>query len=463
MSASEDSMKDDRRGFLKKAGVTFGVANSALAAARGGKMMQSTRVVGANDKINVGVIGVGGRGSYVSRAFQKFGDDHNGACQIVAVCDVYEKRKRLAAEHFNVKGYLDYREVLARPDIDAVIVATPDHWHARIALDAMDKGKDVYLEKPMCHTNEEMKQLVSTVKETKRVLQVGSQTTSADQWWKARKAIADGMIGQVLMSQGSYHRNSIEGEWNYTIEPEAGPEGKGDNFIDWKMWLGPAQKRAYDADRFFRFRKYWDYSGGIATDLFYHVVSPLNICWGEAQFPTKVMASGGIYVFKDSREVPDTFHLMAEYAKGHSLVLSSSMANSQHIPGLIRGHEGTLIMVEHGMFERTSEFITVKPEVMRHRTQDGTVEKTPIGGAQYASKFGTEDVKIPVDLTTDMMTAHIDNFLDCVRTRQKPHLDVETGAKAQTVINLAVQSYREGRVLYWDEKNWKATTHPVKA
>jgi predicted dehydrogenase len=469
MSANQDSSSKppvDRRDFFKKtgaAGLALGVANSAFAAA-GGKMAQSTRVIGANDKINIGVIGVGGRGYYVASAFQKFGDDNKSACQIVAVCDVYEKRKKKAADKFQATGYLDYREVLARPDVDAVIVATPDHWHARIALDAMDKGKDVYLEKPMCHTNEEIKALVSTVKETKRVLQVGSQTTSADQWWKARKAIADGMIGQMIMSQGSYHRNSIEGEWNYPIDAEAGPDGKGENYIDWKTWLGPATKRPYDGDRFFRFRKYWDYSGGIATDLFYHVVSPLNICWGEAQFPTKVMASGGIFVFnKDGREVPDTFHLMAEYAKGHSLVLSSSMANSQHIPGLIRGHEGTLVMVEHGMFERNTEFITVKPEVNRRRNQDGTFEKTAIGGEQYASKFGTDEIKIPVDLTKDMMTAHIENFLDCVRTRQKPHLDVETGARAQAVINLAVQSYREGKVLYWDEKNWKATTHPVKA
>ena len=462
MSAhNENPQPVDRRGFLKSASAataSLGVAGRAFAA-RG----QGSRVVGANDRINIGVLGVGGRGSYVSRAFQKFGDEHNNSCQIVAVCDVYEKRKRLAAEHFKATGYLDYREILSRPDVDAVIVATPDHWHARMALDAMDRGKDVYLEKPMCHTNEEIKQLVGTVKETKRVLQVGSQTTSADQWWKARKAIADGMIGQMIMSQGSYHRNSIEGEWNYTIEPDAGPDGKGDNYLDWKSWLGPAPKRAYDADRFFRFRKYWDYSGGIATDLFYHVVSPLNICWGEAQFPSKVMASGGIYVFKDGREVPDTFHLMAEYPKGHSLVLSSSMANSQHIPGLIRGHAGTIVMVEHGQFERTSEFITVKPELTRRKAADGTFEKAALAGNEYAAKFGTDEIKIPVDMSKDMMTAHIDNFLDCMRTRQKPHLDVETGARAQAVINLAVQSYREGRVLYWDEKAWKGTPHPAKA
>ena len=227
------------------------------------------------------------------------------------------------------------------------------------------------------------------------------------------------------------------------------------------MWLGPAPKRPYDADRFFRFRKYWDYSGGIATDLFYHVVAPLNICWGEAQFPTKVMASGGIYVFKDEREVPDTFHLLAEYPKAHSLVLSSSMANSQHIPGLIRGHEGTIIMVEHGKFEERTDFITVKPE-LRRRRRNGEVETSAIGGEQYVAKFGTEEIKIPVD-PKDMMVSHVENFLQCVRTREQPHLNVDVGARAQSVINLAVQSYREGHVLYWDEKNWKAVPHPVKA
>ncbi len=451
MSSPNDSV--DRRDFLKTVGatgLTLSAAGSAFAS-RGSKTTGG-RVIGANDRINIGVIGVGGRGRSDAGNFARFGEQNN-ACQIVAVCDVYEKRKRLNAEHFKCQGYLDYREVLARPDVDAVIVATPDHWHAKIALDAMDHGKDVYLEKPMCHTNEEARQLVNTVKETKRVLQVGSQTTSADQWWKAKKAIADGMIGPMIMSQGSYHRNSVDGEWNYTIEKEAGPEGKGDNYIDWKTWLGPASKRPYDADRFFRFRKYWDYSGGIATDLFYHVIAPLNICWNEPQFPHKVMASGGIYVFKDEREVPDTFNLVADYAQGHSLVLSSSMANSQHIPGLIRGHFGTITMVEHGMFERSTPFITLKPEMKGGKA---------IGGDHYATKFGTREIQIAVD-QKDMMTAHIDNFLSCIRTREKPHLDVETGARAQIVINLAVQSYREGKIMYWDEKNWKASTKPVKA
>jgi predicted dehydrogenase len=461
--STNDSL--DRRGFLKSVsatGLTLTAATSAIAAKTASKM-SGGRVIGANDRINIGVIGCGGRGSYDADAFAGFAKRHDNACQIVAACDVYEKRKKKVAEKYKVKGYLDYRELLNQSDVDAVVIATPDHWHGKMAMDAMDKGKDVYLEKPMVHTNEDARQLVATVKETKRILQVGSQTTSADIWWKAKKAIADGMIGQMIESQGSYHRNSVEGEWNWPIDAAAGPDGKGDDFIDWNMWLGSqfklAPKRPWDADRYFRFRKYWDYSLGIASDLFYHVIAPLNICWDEPQFPTKVMATGGVYVFKKlpdgkpDREVPDTFHLLAEYSKGHSLVLSSSMANDTHIPGMIRGHEGTIIMVDHGQFERNVPFITVKPQVSRGKA---------IGGEAYEKKFGIKEIQIPID-QSDMMDLHIGNFLSCMRTREKPHLDVETGAKAVVVINLAAQSYREGKVMYWDEKHWKASDKPIKA
>ncbi|MBM3759681.1 MAG: Gfo/Idh/MocA family oxidoreductase [Acidobacteria bacterium] len=447
----------NRRSFLMSAGALSAVNAFAAKPASG-------RVLGANDRINVAVIGTGGRGFYVAREFDKAGKGESNA-QIVAVCDVYQKRVNRGKEAFKCDGTLDYREILNRSDVDAVIVATPDHWHATIALEAMDKGKDVYLEKPMCHTVDEARRLTETVKETKRILQVGSQTTSGDQWAQARKVIADGMLGKILLSQGSYHRNSIEGEWNWPIDKEAGPDGKGENFIDWKMWLGPAQKRDWvkdmGQDRFFRFRKYWDYSGGIATDLYYHVVAPMNICWGEPQFPHKVMAGGGIYAFdklpedptKPDREVPDTFSLIGEYPKGHSLVLSASMANSQHIPGLIRGHGATLTMVEHGRFEGFSPYITLKAEKSRGKFVVPELE----------DKFkGETEIKIPVKENNTMQT-HVGNFLSCMRTRQKPQLDVETGARAQVLITMAVKSFREGKVMYFDEKTWKVSDKPTKA
>ncbi len=425
-------------------GAGLGAARNAFGQA---PQAATGKVMGANDRISLGVLGVGGRGNYLARAFSQFGEK-TGACRVVAVCDVYEKRKQAAAEAYGAEGYLDYREVLNREDVDAVVIATPDHWHAKMALEAMDKGKDVYLEKPMCHTIEEAKQLAKTVRETKRVLQVGSQTTSGAQWHTAKKYIQDGAVGRMISSQGSYHRNSREGEWNWKIDPDAGPDKKGADYIDWKMWLGPAPKRPFAADRFFRFRKYWDYSGGVATDLFFHVVAPLNICWPEPQFPLRVAALGGVWQFKDEREVPDTFNLIADFPQGHSLVLSSSMANSRHIPGLIRGTQGTIVMVDHGMFEARTKHITLIPEkrVM-----------TP----EYEAKFGAEEKIIPVE-ERDAMTTHIDNFLSSMRTRQDPTLNVDVAMRAQVTITMAVQSYRQGRVLYWDQRAMKVTHKPPR-
>ena len=428
--------KMERRDFVKT-GVLAAGATVAL------RPNVHANILGANDRINVGVICVGGRGTSVMKWAMEVGKTTQPA-QIVAVCDVYRKRVNNAKQISQAEmTTLDYRELLARKDIDAVVIATPDHWHAPMAIEAMRAGKDVYLEKPMTRTVEEAKKVYEATKATGRILQVGSQTTSSDQWWKARKAIADGMIGQLLMSQGSYHRNSIEGEWNWPIDKNAGPEAKGDDFIDWKMWLGSAPKRNFDADRFFRFRKYWDYSGGIATDLFYHVVAPLNICWGEPQFPHKVMASGGIYVFKDGREVPDTFHLLAEFPKGHSLVLSSSMANGQHIPGLIRGHEGTIMMVPDGRFEGRVSQITVTPERIARKA--------------FAEKWGKEEIQ----LLAETRENHMENWLRCVKSREKPVLDALTAYKAMTTIGMAVQSYREGKVLYFNEATQRVTDKPV--
>ncbi|MDQ3650221.1 MAG: Gfo/Idh/MocA family oxidoreductase [Acidobacteriota bacterium] len=431
--------KVDRRGFVKTAvgaGVGAGLLNSTRTV--------HGRILGANDRINLGVIGVGGRGTYLIKWAMDSGQKPTTPAQIVAVSDVYAKRTKVAKETAKCEGYMDYREIINHKDIDAVIIATPDHWHAPMAIEAMERGKDVYLEKPMTHTVDEARRVYESVKKTNRIMQVGSNTTSSDQWWKARKAIQDGMIGKLLMSQGSYHRNSKEGEWNWKIDAAAGPDGKGDDFIDWKMWLGNAPKRSFDADRFFRFRKYWDYSGGIATDLFYHVMAPLNICWGEAQFPYRVSGNGGIYVFNDGREVPDTFTLTADYAKGHTVVLSSSMANDTHIPGLIRGHEGTIMMVPHGKFEGRVESITVTPQGLAKE--------------KFVQKYGSEEVK----LQTEPRESHMENFLRCVRTRETPVLDALTAYKAMASIGMSVQSYREGRVLYFDERQQKVTTTPPK-
>ena len=268
----------------------------------------------------------------------------------------------------------------------------------------------------------------------------------------------------MVMSQGSYHRNSMEGEWNWPIDPSAGPDGKGENYIDWKTWLGPAPKRHSVPTVSFASVSIGITPGGVATDLFFHVVAPINICWLEPEFPQRVMAGGGIYFFKNlpenpslrDREVPDNFHLIADYAKGHSVVLTSSMTNSEHIPGMIRGQEGTIIMVEHGKFEADTDHITVQPE------KSDNNYNAIVHSATYNAKFGGNEIRVPIEEQQCWKT-HFKNFLQCVRTRQRPTLDVETAARAQILVSMSVQSYREGRVLYFDEKNWKVSGEPLQA
>jgi predicted dehydrogenase len=230
---------------MSRRDLMFGAGGLALSPAR--------RARAASDRINVGLIGAGLRGSYLAMVFAK-----NPACRIAAVCDVYQKRVTLAKQAHKCEGFLDYRELLAKGGVDAVVVATPDHSHARIAIDAMRAGKDVYVEKPLCHTVGEARDMVEAVKATDRVVQIGCQTTSSDRWSKARKLIAEGAIGRMVMTHGSFHRNGLENWMNqpvWPVDPAAGPQAKGDNYVDWKMWLGSAPERRWTPDRFFRYRK----------------------------------------------------------------------------------------------------------------------------------------------------------------------------------------------------------------
>ena len=395
-----------RRDFLKGSAAAVG-----LGLVGGGSVMASPRVLGANDRILIGLVGCGSRGTSHLRGLVEKSRTPEGKLAVVAVSDIYQPRKDRAKEISGGEVYHDYRKLLERNDLDAVVIATPDHWHARMAIDAMDAGKDVYLEKPMTYTWEEAREVVTVVNRTGRVLQVGAQSCSQDQWWKANKLIKDGAIGKVLWTTGSYSRNSTKGEWNYNIDESASPDN-----LDWKTWLGSAPKRPFDKERYFRWRKYWDYSGGIATDLFYHQLSHLQIALGP-EFPSRVSAGGGIYVQHD-RDVPDTFHMIIDYPSGHSVVLCSSMANRQGVPELIRGHEATMYFESPG--------VVVRPE----------------------DEF--KESRQEITVATEPRSSHMDNWLECIRTRNRPHLDADTAYRIMVAINLGVQSYRKERVMKFD-------------
>ena len=377
----------------------------------------TSRVLGANDRINVGIIGVGGMGFGHVKMLKPRTD-----IQITAISDIYTKRKQRARDFLGLAGkdiHHEYQDLLARSDVDAVFVVTPDHWHYRMAMDALDAGKDVYVQKPMAYRIEEAKSMAERVKKTGRVLQVGSQYASEPQYHKARELVAQGAIGKPLWAQGTYCRNTFHGEWNYAIDAE----GTEDN-IDWKRFLGSAPKRPFSQDRYFRWRKYWDYSGGIATDLLYHRLVPFLVTLGP-QFPTRVSANGGIYVHKD-REVPDTISTTIEYPD-FQVIMSSSMAADlpgDHLSPVIYGHEG--------MIEFRGKELVVTPE--------------PI----FAKTTRKEPQHIPTEMR-DLHVAHMENFFECVRSRKAPNLDADFGYRAMVAIGLGVEAYRESRQLAFDQ------------
>src|SRR5687768_699914 len=299
-------MKTDlsRRAFVK----TSALATTAVALTA----LNYSRAAGANDRIRIAVIGVGGMGGgHVGSLVKKSAEEN---IHVVAVSDVYQRRITRAKSICQGEGYSDYRKLLERKDIDAVLIATPDHWHAKISMDALEAGKHVYCEKPMTHTVEQAIALRDTVRRYKQVFQVGPNGTGNDSYWKAREAIQAGRIGKVTWAQGSYNRNARICLFNdhMKIDPTAGPDKSGEDHIDWDMWLGwkwgLAPKIPWNPEHFFRFRKYWPYNGGVATDLLYHKLAPLLIALvgPNGEYPSRVNANGGLYIEKDGRDIPDT-------------------------------------------------------------------------------------------------------------------------------------------------------------
>jgi predicted dehydrogenase len=425
------SQNPTRRSFLKKAAM----GGAALAAAPAWQ-----RVLGANDRINVALIGLGARGSdHLNLVLQHRANKSD--IEIVALCDVYQKRLSMAsAKAPGATAYVHHQEVLQRSDIDAVFIATPDHWHAPITLAAMERGKDVYVEKPMTHTAEESKTVAHKTKGLKRVLQVGVQGLSWNRWHKIHEIVQSGMIGQVVAVQGTYSRNAPEGDWNggdfWTIDPAAGPDAAGDNHIDWKQWLGPSRQIPYNADRFFRFRKYWDYSGGIATDLHYHIVAPFHV--GVANdFPTRVAGMGGLWIYNDGREVPDTFLTVADYPSKYSMTVQSSQVNENGPMMMIRGTKATIHLSDEweGPPSRQYDYADIFPE-------SPFVE-------EFNKKYGNDQVRVD-GVGNEGDLKHVDNFFDCVRSRQLPNCNVDIGYKVSVACDLSVRSYRTGKVYYFD-------------
>ena len=441
-----------RREFLGRNAALAALAPAAASAARKPRTSANAagRVLGANDRINVAFIGCGMQfHGLLERGFYKRKDSKNDF-EYVALCDVYEPRVKYGQEKTKAeKTCRDFREVLARPDIDGVVIAVPDHWHYPIASEALRAGKDVYLEKPMTYTVAEAEKLNDLVGETKRVLQVGGTGPSTRLFWQVNEYIKAGKIGKVLWGLISYNRNTRTGMWDYPI-PGVGDESfpdwpvqPGEN-LDWAMWLGPAKKRPFSADRYFRWRKYWDYSGGNATDLLYHRLGVMSTMIGF-DFPARVTGAGGIYVQKD-REVPDTYMTMVEYPGEYAVNMISCMGNSQSVPLTVYGNWGTLQVLEGRAAMSAMGDL---------RNASGEPRHEPVAVARPERAFekefrdannGLTEVKIQGEDSTDL----VDDWLDCMRSRNSPVYNVQRGYQVMVAIKLGVESYRQGHVLGYD-------------
>jgi predicted dehydrogenase len=425
-----NTSKASRRAFLK----TSTLAVGALA----WRASSWAAVSGANDRIHFAVIGCGGMGTGHLGSLVKRSEADN--IKVLAVSDVYQRRLTRAKNICHGEGYLDYRALLERKDLDAVLIATPDHWHAKISMDAMEAGKHVYVEKPMTHTVEQALKLREAVKRSGKILQVGPNGTANDSFWQAHEAVRAGRIGKVTWAHGSYNRNARICLFNehQKIDPTAGPNKSGEDFIDWEMWLGwkwgLAPKIPWNPEHFFRFRKYWPYNGGVATDLLYHKLAPLLIAVAGAngEYPLRVNASGGLYIEKDGRDIPDTFLMTADYPSEWSLFLVSTLTNDAGLPDRIYGKHGTMELGGEPLLRWNGDF---KEEFK-------------------AKNDGKEEVRLPIKQRRDLEG----NFIDVLRGKDQLACNVDLGCSTMVAIKMAVESYRQRRTLLWDAKKEKVTT-----
>ncbi len=407
------SKKVSRRSF-----VTGSLAAAAVTAA------SSRQVLGANNRLRIAVIGCGGlaMGAHVP-SLMKMNESDN--IEIAAVCDVYQKRLDNAAAVTGAKPYKDYRAILDQKDIDYVTIVTPEHWHAKMTLDAADAGKHIYCEKPMTWSIDEARKVVAKIKQTGLKMQVGVQGMSDDSYETALKYVKEGALGKVVQAQIDYSRNYKNDFWTSEMDKDIQP---GVN-LDWNAWLGPAPKRPFDPQRYFHWRRYWDYSGGIATDLFVHRITRILKAL-DLKFPDRVVGTGGKWFFTDSvAEIPDTFNMMCDYPGGISVVVLSSMANDTPIPHVIRGHEATLQFNRDGFVIRPQRgFDEGRTEIVHKKT-------------------GGEDI-----------TLHHRNLQDAIRNGAALKCDSMLGYYGVAAVRLAVESYRRSKYMKWDPRRERGVT-----
>jgi predicted dehydrogenase len=415
------SQELSRRSFARKAAVL--AAPAVLPA------------LGANEVIRMGVIGTGGRGRYlIERSFE----GNSGRFTVDAVCDTYAgnlaKGKDVVATRSGKtpRGFVDYRELLAEKELDAVIIATPEHLHHRMLLDALAAGKHVYVEKPLAHTIEECQDIMKAVARSKSVVQVGTQNRSNSLYQMAKTMISQGLIGDCHYVRAFWYRNALPNgaaAWRYSVPEDATPEN-----TDWKRFLGPAPAREFSKPRYFQWRLYWDYSSGIATDLMVHQTDITAFVMGKA-IPDSVVATGGVYRWteNDDRDVPDTWSVLMDYTRDRFHInYSCYLGNARFGYGeQFLGNEGMIEVISRQTLNFYPEAYPGVPDKVKAR----------------------KELSITIPNNDHLaVEAHIRNWFNSIRGIEKPVAPPQAGYEAAIPGFMSVLSYREGKKVLWDHK-----------
>ena len=405
--------------------------------------------VSANDNIQIAVIGAGGMGTADANTALKI-----PGVKLVAACDLYDGRLEAAKERWGKDIFTtkDYLEILDRDDIDAVIVGTPDHWHQKISVDAMNKGKHVYCEKPMVHAIEEGYDVIKAQKKNNVVFEVGSQGLSSVGNEKAKELLEDGAIGELNYAEGFWARNSPTGAWQYTI-----PEDASEDTVDWKRFLKDYKYIPFDPLRFFRWRNYLDYGTGMAGDLFVHLFSSLHFIT-SSYGPQKIAAMGGLRFWKDGREVPDVLLGMFDYPEtkqhpGFDLSLRCNFVDGTSGTTYLRlvGNEGSMNVMWDKVVLRTNE---------KNEPQDAFLKGKQ---AEAASKVPPRKKMLPprelvYQVEEGYRGAHYDhhaNFYNAIRNGKTVVEDAVFGLRAAAPALACNNSYFDSKFIKWDPKNMK--------
>jgi len=366
------------------------------------------RILGANERINLGLIGCGDRGSHVSTVFTD-----TKQVDLTAVCDIYgAKIDKVQTKAPAAKGFNDHRKLLEQKNVDAVLIATPDHWHADTAIDALNAGKDVYVEKPLSLTIEEGPRIVKAARINNRICQVGMQQRSGQIYLQAKREYFDTKkLGKITLVRTWWHGNS------YHLRKATAALSPRPSNLDWAKFLGPVKWRDYDPQQYFNFRAYLDFGGGQVTDLFTHWIDVVHMFMNQDN-PIAASAAGGVYHYKDGRTAPDTINVLLEYPNDWTATFEATLA-----PG-IRGAAIEFCGTEGKLYITRGEFIYTSAER----------NAVPV------------TVKSPRDQTID----HVENFIDCCRTRKLPNGDVYIGHRSAAASHLGNIAYVQKRRLTYN-------------